>query len=249
MTMEVKKYLSSITIGLRFGPSFSICDNLGTIADQILDEEGSFFNKKVFPNIASLPLAIRLENPKTGDYLILSQQDLILNCNFDNAAVKPNSEVNPKFKVDDMNDIHKNFWQLLETLQKYDFDRIQRLGYVNRYVFDTNELTKSVTGALIGWTIDGVSDMTLRFSKRYPVQEALSKKNINNYHNVIYTIVKKADRDDLTIMLDYQEFYEPSLAGTREVKHAAFMSDMDLYNKETFPGWLSKLTLKDKQVG
>lgn len=244
MTTDVKKYLSSITIGLRFGPSFSISDNLGKIADWILYEEGSFFDKKVFPNIASLPFTIRLENPKTGDYLMLSQQDLILNCNFDDTVVKPDPEVNPKLKTGSINDIHENFKQLLERLQDCGLDRIQRLGYINRYVFDTTELTKAVTGAVVGKTIDGVSDMTLRFSKRYPVPEALSKKNINNYHNVIYTIVKKVDSDDLTIMLDYQEFYEPNLVGTHEVQFNAFLSKMASYNKETFPGWLSKL--KDK---
>lgn len=161
MPTQVKKYLSSITIGIRFGPSFSIVDDLGEIIDQILYDEGSFFNKKVFPNVTSLPFQIRLENPKTGDYLSISQQDLILCINFDDTVVK-SEDINPKMKFNNLNEIHENFRQLLDTMREYDFDRIQRLGYVNKYVFNVDELTKSVTDTIIGNKMDGLSDMALQ---------------------------------------------------------------------------------------
>lgn len=241
MITQVKKYLTNIAIGMRFGPSFSVCDDFGKIADQLLYVDDSFFNKKLFPNIVTLPFQIRLENPKTGDYLSLSQTDLILNCNFDDTIVKPDLEINPKIKIDKLGDINEGFKKLLDGLRDYDFDRIQRIGYVNRYIFNVEGLTKVVTDTIIGKTIDGVSDIALRFSKRYPVADALSKKNINNYHNVIYTIEKKPSKEELGISLDYQEFYEPNLSGTNNINFNGFVSMMENYNKETFPKWLSKL--------
>lgn len=239
MTIEVKKYITGITIGLRFGPSFSVCDEAGEIIDTLLYSQDSYFNKIMFPRVGSHPFMSRLENPKTGDYLSVSNQDIILSINFIDAKVKADPDLSPKKKISDIKDIHSNYVLLLELFKEYSVERITRLGYVNRYIFDKPELTKHVINKLIANTIDGVVDTQLRFTKKYPVAEAFAKKKIYNYHNVIYTLEKKAGSDNLEMHLDYQEIYEPTLESTGKIDFKAYLEKMERYNRETFSNWLS----------
>jgi hypothetical protein len=246
MATQLKKYLSSIAIGIRFGPSFSICDALGKFSDHLLYSEDSFFNSKLFPLVTKGPLEIRLENPKTGDYLSLSSQDLILSINFADIPTSPDPNLSPKFKKESLKQIYDGFEYILRVLRDYDFDRIQRLGYVAKYLFDDPNLSRSATHNTIGNTIDGVTEVVLRFSKKYPVPEALIKKNIANYQNVNITMAKRPEIDDLFISLDYQEFYDPTLSGTSNLHFPDFITKMEDFNKGTFSNWLT--ALGEKQV-
>lgn len=241
MTINPKKYLTNIAIGIRFGPSFSLLDNAGKIIDLVLYTEGSFFDKKVFPEVFNIgPYEYRLGNSKTGDYLTLTNQDLILNCNFESERGE-DENLKPKLKVGSLKQINSSFQNLLEKFRRFEFDRIKRLGYINKYIINDPSLSHSVTNKIIGDTIDGVSDLVLRFSKKYPLPDALVKKAIYDYHNVIYTLTKKPDIDDLYITLDYQEFYEPTLESTGDLHFQEFLTKMETYNNNTFPTWFDKL--------
>ena len=242
MEKEITKYLTGISIGLRFGPSFSVCEEAGGIIDEILYSQDSYFNKELFPKVSSLPFQLRLENQETGDYLLISNQDIILNINFVDTLVISNLDIKPIQQLNDITDIHNNFKLFLELLNEYSVDRIQRLGYVHRYTINEQQLIKNVVDHLVGNTINGVNDMQLRFSKKYPVQEALIKKGINNYHNVIYILEKKTDLENLNISLDYQEFYEPLLENTAKIDFGNFMERLERYNTETLPEWISKVS-------
>lgn len=241
MVTEVKKYATGISIGMRFGPSFSLCDESGSIVDYLLYTEGSYFNKEMFPRVSLNPFQVRVENPETGDYLSISQQDIVLNCNFSDTIVEIDQNMAPIIRMEDISDINENFQIFLDFLKELSIDRIKRLGYINRYVFDIPDLTNHVLKSLTSQSEDMVRDIHTRFSKKYPVPESMVKRDINNYHNVIYTVEKKIESDDLEVSIDYQEMYEPNLEETSKIDIKKFLEKMERYNLETFPRWLAKV--------
>ena len=105
MVNEVQKYLTGISIGMRFGPSFSVCDQFGNIIDYLLYDEDSYFDKEMFPRVNTSPFQTRLENPETGDYFSISQQDVILNCNFAASVVEIDPSIVPKIKMGEIEEI------------------------------------------------------------------------------------------------------------------------------------------------
>jgi len=100
--MDSKPYLVGISIGLRFGPSFSLSNEFGHLIDNLLYSPDSYFDNKMFPNVVSGPFFVRLENPKTGDYILMSNQDIILNSNFSDTKVKFNDDISPKIKSNEI---------------------------------------------------------------------------------------------------------------------------------------------------
>ena len=69
--------------------------------------------------------------------------------------------------------------------------------------------------------------------------ESSNKKS--DYKNVIYTISKKADKDDeLHISLDFQRFFEPKLENSSQIKISKFLDDAHFYTSHNFQAWLEK---------
>jgi len=242
MIDNVKKYLVGVIIGIRFGPSFSIRDDFGSITDKILYRKDSFFNEKMFPIILTNPAEIRLQGEGTGDNLIVNSTDVILTCNLDNPDVSLDSKLSPKIKLDTLAELNKNFEkEIIQGIMKeFKFSRISRIGYIHRYIFNIAELSKKFTKKTIGDTIGGISDINLRFSKKYPTPQAMAKKGVNDYHSVIFNVIKKADENEIFISIDYQAYYDPALESVKDMKFSDFLASMERYNSDTFLQWLNK---------
>ena len=65
------------------------------------------------------------------------------------------------------------------------------------------------------------------------------KKDINDHYNAIYNVIKRADKDELIISVDFQRFYEPVLESTSLVKYDQFIDKVYIYNSEDFLPWLN----------
>ncbi|MGA3084709.1 MAG: hypothetical protein ABSE95_07920 [Thermodesulfobacteriota bacterium] len=52
--LNISDYFIGLAIGIRFRANFSIEDQLGSIIDEILYSNKSYFNPKVFPKVRSL---------------------------------------------------------------------------------------------------------------------------------------------------------------------------------------------------
>ncbi len=241
MTLDINKYLVGMVIGLRFAPNFTIRDNFGKLADFILYRKDSFFNPTIFPILSSIVEETALSNDQTGDTLIINAANVVLSLNIKNPGVTVSEKSKPNIKFEDLPDVYKHFEKdiIFGTLKSFNISRIQRIGFIHRYLFNSKELAATFCNKTICNTMDGINEISLGFSKKYPTAKALATKEINDYHNIIYTIGKKPDKDELYIALDYQEYYVPHLETLDDLKYSDFIISAQKYNQETFPKWLS----------
>jgi len=229
MISNLNDYLDSIVIGIRYRANFSIADNFGRILDEILYSNGAFFNQDFFPLV------------------IHSKVDEKVLFNEDN---KNRLTINSSNTIIELHNIDKvNFKKIIESfnsqivfgiMKKYKITQINRIGFISRYIFKEPTLAKNFIDKTIGETLEGIKDINLQFSRKYTISEALVKKDTYDYYNAIYNVIKRADKDELFISVDFQRFYEPVLESTSLIKYDQFIDKMNIYNLEDFLPWLNK---------
>jgi hypothetical protein len=232
MIENLNDYLTGIAIGIRFRPNFSIEDQFGKIIDTILYSKDTFFDPDVFPEVQSNLAAKILINPKTDDKLHFDSSNIILEINFDAASV---------FDKDDTVNILNAFKkQILESVFRvYRIQDIVRIGYIRRYLFTMEELANSFIRKTIGQTLEGINDISLRFSKKIPLSMSLAKEDVNDYDNSIFTVIKKADKKEIFMAVDYQSFFDPFLQHSEMIKFDEFIEKADNFNANTYRTWLN----------
>jgi hypothetical protein len=144
--------------------------------------------------------------------------------------------------IEELRTLHGKFREdiIKDIMAKFEITQINRIGYIRRYLFKIGKLSRILITKTIGGTLDDVHDINLRFSKKYPASESLVKKDVNDYDNAIYTIVKKASEEDVSISLDYQRYFDPSLDNANQLDFTKFMNSVDNYNSVTFMKWLNE---------
>jgi hypothetical protein len=237
MITELNKYLIGIAIGIRYRANFSIEDQLGKIVDQILYNKNSTLDLTVFPLVQNNVADKTLFNDKTGDSLLINNSNIILEINF-----------GKKFEHTDYNQIIESFnKEIIEgVLKTYKITEINRAGLIKRYLFQVEDLAKSFISKTIGSTIEGINDINLRFSKKFPVPDSLIQKEVYDYHNVIFNIIKKADRDEIFMSLDYQKYFEPFLTSANQIEFIDFSKNVDRFNSGNYVEWINKNYLLSK---
>ncbi|MFA6925299.1 MAG: hypothetical protein WC223_13720 [Bacteroidales bacterium] len=237
MIKEIDKYLIGVAIGIRYRANFSIEDQLGKIVDQILYNKNSTFDANVFPLVQNNVADKSLFNDKTGDSLLINNSNIIVEINFGKT-----------FETKDYSTIIESFnKEIIEGILKcYKITEINRVGIIKRYLFKVEDLAKSFLNKTIGGTIDGVNDINLRFSKKFPVSDSLVQKEIYDYHNAIFNIVKKADRDEIFMSIDYQKYFEPFLSTASQIGFIEFAQNVDRYNNGNYVEWINKNYLLGK---
>lgn len=230
MINDVKDYLVAIAIGIRFRANFALEDKLGKIVDDILYTKDSLFNPLMFPTVVSDPVEKRLINETTGDSLRINASNVILELNIgDSIKVTDVAKINDSFHRDIVKGV----------LEKSEVTQINRVGYINKYLFNIEELSNVFVNKTIGNTLEGVNDINLRFSKKFPIQESLTKRNVNDYHNVIFNIIKKVDKEEIFFSVDYQRYFDPLLDRASQLEFPKFLSDVEHYNSLNYVKWLN----------
>ncbi|MEX0313274.1 MAG: hypothetical protein AB3N18_03780 [Allomuricauda sp.] len=228
---NINDYLAGFVIGIRYRANFSIEDSLGEIVDKILYSKNAFFNSKRFPLVRNNGNEKILFNDHTGDRLTINNSNIILDVVFDDAFKKEDySEILKKFNTDIIDGIMKT----------YKITEINRMGVIHRYLFDDKELAKSFIDKTIGQTLDGVNDINLTFSRKFPVNEAMIKKEVYDYTNVIFNIIKKADKDDMILSVDYQKYFDPFLTTSQDMKFESYVKAMEKFNSKNYVDWLNQ---------
>ena len=236
MLENINQYLSGIAIGIRFRPNFSIEDRFGSLVDQILYKKDSYFNPEMFSQFLSNPSERRLIDEQTGNNLVINTSNIILQITFGD-----------KIKVDDMDTINGRFEKdiINDVMDKFEITQINRVGYIKSYLFKIEELSRVFINQTVGETLEGVNDINLRFSKKYPLQESMTKKDVSDYDNVIYSIIKRADRDEIFISIDYQRYFDPTLDKAGQLEFTKFLSSVEHYNSVNYVKWLDAYYRKD----
>ena len=241
MIKDVDKFLVGITIGIRYRHNFSIQDCIGKIADTVLYAEGSFFNENMFPRILSVPDLV-LDNEDTGDNLQINNTNLILQCNIKHPRLQVNDRINPTLEIKELPEINKRFSQdiINKVMKEFKFRNINRIGYIRRYLFDVDGLPNGFISQTVGKGLGEVRDIDVRFSRKYPTPEAMVKKDVHDYHNVIFHVIKKPDLNEIYFSVDYQAYYDPFIESLSEADFSSFMNSMEEYNNKTFSKWVNQ---------
>jgi len=232
MIQNLRKYLTGIVIGIRFGANFSIEDQFGQIVDHILYSKKSFFDPSVFPEVQNKINQRILINKKTSDRLLIDNSNIILEINFSKSDIG--------FNEKDIKKIYKNFIDQIINgiMKKYEIKKIARIGIVKRYLFDINAFADSFVDKTIGKTFKGVNDVNLIFSKKLPLLKAIAEKT-SDYDNVIFNIIKTTDKDELFMGIDYQQLFDPFLSVSSQIKFDKFIKSVDSFTDNEYLSWLN----------
>jgi len=231
MIENLEEYQIGIAIGIRYRANFSLEDQLGNIVDQILYGKGSFFGPQVFPGVINKVNEKILINEGSRDHLVINNSNIILEVNYGET-----------FQQSDLTKILKSFNQEIidDVMKKYRVTEINRVGFINRYLFKMENLADSFINKTIGATLEGINDINLRFSKKIPVPESLVKKGVNDYDNVIFNVIKKADKEELFMSVDYQKYFDPFLTSASQIEFDNFVKRADSFNSGNYLKWLNK---------
>ncbi|MDD5596905.1 MAG: hypothetical protein PHV82_03105 [Victivallaceae bacterium] len=238
MIKDLQQYLNGIALGVRFRANFSIEDQLGKITDTILYSRKSFFNTEIFPHVRNSVGKKILINHKTSDTLTIDNSNFILETNFyDDMG----------FNTNDYNKIVNNFQKQIvkDVMNKFGIIQIVRIGLIKRYLFPIEALAKTFVDKTIGCTLDGVNDINLQFSKKMPLPEALVKKDVFDYCNAIFNIIKLSGQDNIFMSVDYQWFYSPFLEKANDIDFAPFIENAEKFNKNNYLNWLNTNYLEE----
>jgi hypothetical protein len=229
MIENLEEYLVGIAIGIRFRPNFSIGDQLGKILDDLLYNKDSTFGCNLFPKVISNIGERSLVNDLTGDIFNINTENFILELNIsDLITLESIPALIASFKKEIMDGI----------MSKYRITQIFRIGYIRRYIYPIEELANNFVNKTIGETLGGVQDIDLKFSKKIPSPSAVAQKNVYDYKNVIFNVIKHADKKEIFMSIDYQEIYEPLLSSVRDIDYTSFINGAHEFNKGTYLSWL-----------
>jgi len=233
MIEKINEYLVGIALGIRFRANFTIEDQLGRIIDTILYSKNSYFDPTVFPKVRGLIGGKLLFNEETDDKLHIDNSNIILEISFNNKS---------KFKLERLSEIIYNFEKEIidKIMTDFKIKEIIRIGYVRRYLFQIHKLADSFVNKTIGNTIEGINDINLSFSKKIINPNGLIKKDVFDYDNAIFNVIKKSDLDEIFMSIDYQRYFEPFLPISSEIKFPKFIESATNFNENIYPEWLNR---------
>ena len=107
------------------------------------------------------------------------------------------------------------------------------------------DLAQSFINKTIGQTLEGINDINLRFSKKMASQDAKVKREVLDYRNVIFNIIKHADKNELYVSIDYQKYFDPFLTNVDNLKYSDFISKANNFYNKNYLSWLNKNYLNE----
>lgn len=231
MIDNLDNFLVGIAFGVRFRANFSIEDQLGCIVDDILYKQGTSFSPNLFPTVRSSVNGKQLLDEKSGNKLTIDNSNFILELNRDSQI---SNERMDELVIAFNNEI------INSVMKKYHIREIRRIGYCRQYIFTISELAERFVDQTIGQTLGGVDDINLRFSKKVPSEKSVTIKDIDDYYNIIFNIIKYASKDEIFMSVDFQELYDPFLPTVAELKFDPFIRRAKGYNNDKYLPWLNQ---------
>jgi len=223
--------LKQVLFGVRYEPHYGVVDYLGTILDEVLRRKGTPFGPETFPNTTAEATEHILINPGTNDYLRINQQDTILQMGVGDRSLSRISELADDFET-----------YVLEAIgETAGLSSIVRYGMVLQ-LEDVRTLFKTPPSVrYLGTDFPDARSLFLRVSRRLPAEEALIKKRVEDYRNVIY-MIHEAESGAIGIAVDYQHYFSPAL-DTSEWKERPFHKFVEnglAYFEGEFRRWLDQ---------
>ncbi|MFC1623295.1 hypothetical protein ACFL2R_03715 [Patescibacteria group bacterium] len=230
---NLKGSVVGITIGIRYARSFRVPDISGEIIDHILYDSKTPFGVKFFPNVQENSSREKtLFNGRTGEYIRINTDDLILaiqvDGDFDKKMKWISEKVIPYFEE--------------ELFRVYKIKNIKRLGIVFSHKISKN---KELSDAIAAFTDDSVSNpdnISISFSRKSAVKEALFRRDTSDYRNKIYNF--RELEESVQADLDCQYYYEPLIEDLRNCFVNKVLSEASEFLGNNFYKWLEKYEKK-----
>jgi len=241
-TLKEVERLSPITImkfafGVRYDPQYAIMDRIGAVIDNVLRGPNTPFGPKIFPYSHSGTVEHVLVNDKTDDSLRITQRDTILQMTVETR------------KLEKLRILAKQFNEfVLMSLKEYTkLKSIERFGFLLRLAECRSVLSISPIEHYISKDFNKAKTLFLSFTQRLPSLEAVVKRSVDDYRNVIYS-VGQLDKGDVNISIDYQEYFKPSLdvSDWKKKPFPDFVDNGLEYFKSEFENWFEKLQSKNE---
>jgi hypothetical protein len=227
--------ITKVAFGIRFGPLWQIGDSLGSIVDAILRGPNTPFGPLTFPHSVEGPTTHNLLNQQTGDSLTITERDVVLSMS----------------KRDTLEAVHR----LADQFEDYVIAPIRKrveLRLISRYgmLLDFANCADVLRAPLMKLYLGDDSearDIQLRYSRRLATDEAYIRKDVNDYRNLIYTMIQ--DQESARISFDYQLYFDPPLDADdwKRRPFAYFVDSASRYIEGPFEKWFSRL-LKEERV-
>lgn len=200
-TLEVtpRTSLRRITVGIRHQRNFGILDATGKIVDSIARAKDSPFPREFFTKIGETARRERkLETQDGSSYLAINTDDLIFQYtfreSFDEAFKWVVERCVPYF--------------VTSVLHRYEVADFFRLGIVFGHDLPAPEFISELASNIGSSKLSNPETLIFRLSKKLLVEEALIKKNVQDWRNVILTMNKK-EQGDMELDVDIQHYFNP----------------------------------------
>lgn len=233
MIKDLDEHLAGIAIGINFRPNFIIEDKFGQIIDLILFSKKSILTPKIFPGIQNEVNYKILINRETQDQLSIDASNIILQIHFHEKSL---------FQKSDTKNIIKHFEdQIIKNVMKeFSIQQIKRLGFLKKYIIKDTTLEKNFIKKTIGNKLSDVSDINLNFSKKIPIKESISNKDINDFDNVIFNIIKRSEKKTMFMAVDYQSYFKPPLQKYYDIPFKKFITKANDFINKNYLKWLNE---------
>jgi hypothetical protein len=193
--------IARMAFGVRYEPQFKVFDYLGELIDAILRANGTPFGPEVFPQTQTDGNERILVNPEKGHILRLNQQDTTLLWNIETRS------------LDDVLSLATDFHNYVLAPLRRDsgVSNILRYGMM----FGLKQLTALKNPPLARYlandfSASSLTSLAMRFTRRLPSHEAMFRKHVDDFRNVIY-VVEESEKGEVQTSVDYQEHFKPML--------------------------------------
>lgn len=221
----MEKYITNITLWIRFDRCFRINDVLWAITDDIVYNEDSPF-KDMFQHQNQNQREMLLEDLKGRYYMRINTDDIILW--YDLLEKENLNSILIKFK---------KFYEYYKKLfNKYKIDNIKRVWIIFTHEINNNwDFFNETSSKLTKNKILKANNFSVSFSNKIQNDNWKLKSWVEDYDNVIY-LFQKIKKDTILLNLDYQRYFIPSidLENIDELKFDEFIFVSSKYLKDIY---------------
>lgn len=194
--------ISRMAFGVRYETQFAVMDRSGAVVDAILRASGTPFGPERFPLSQADVNTSLLTDLEDGSFLRISQQDVILQLTIHSRNLN---------RIDELGDDFDRF--VLTPLRKLaGLSGIQRYG-VLLTMDEIKGLKHRPVHHYLSSEFPDANSLAMRFTRRLPADEALVRKDVEDYRNAIYTL-RETDEGEVAVSIDYQEYFKPALSSS-----------------------------------
>lgn len=227
---QLDSYLLSVAIGLRYQTNFQLADKFGEITNNLLHSSNNLFSPDVFPAISSEIDKRVLLDGETKNSLEISLSNILLDyeTDLDNASTDIIDKAFIKYLIE-------------EIANQYKIRNFLRIGYARRYLFKEPSLVGAFLKKVKNISLPETREFSCKFSEKLPMPATYLDRSKEYYQNVIFTIIKKANLNEIYISVDFQRYLNPPVSTANELKFEGFLDVMRLFNHENFVYWIKDI--------